>query len=67
MLFRSDEGFGTLDEQSLQDAVRALSELRLSQGMVGVISHVDFLGESIPVGIEVRKTSGGSEIQVMPG
>ncbi len=62
-----DEGFGTLDEQSLQDAVRALSELRLSQGMVGVISHVDFLGESIPVGIEVRKTSGGSEIQVMPG
>lgn len=62
-----DEGFGTLDEQSLQDAVRALSELRLSQGMVGVISHADFLGESIPVGIEVRKTSGGSEIQVMPG
>lgn len=60
-----DEGFGTLDEQALQDALRALLEIGSLRGMVGVISHVGLLREAIEPGIEVIKTVDGSELQVI--
>lgn len=60
-----DEGFGTLDEQALQDALRALLEVGKLHGMVGVISHVSLLREAIEPGIEVRKTPSGSELEVI--
>lgn len=60
-----DEGFGTLDAQSLQDAMGALAAIRSSRGMVGIISHVGLLRESIEPGIEVVKKSGGSELRVV--
>lgn len=60
-----DEGFGTLDEQALQDALRALLEVGSLHGMVGVISHVGLLREAIEPGIEVVKTAAGSELQMI--
>ena len=60
-----DEGFGTLDEQALQDALRALLEVGSLHGMVGVISHVGLLREAIEPGIEVVKTAAGSELQII--
>lgn len=60
-----DEGFGTLDEQSLHDAMGALAAIRSSRGMVGIISHVALLRESIECGIEVVKKPQGSELKVI--
>ena len=59
-----DEGFGTLDERSLQDALAVLYAIRPSHGMIGVISHVGLLREAIKPGIEVVKTVSGSEIHM---
>lgn len=50
-----DEGFGSLDEESLQQAVRALSELSRGNRLVGIISHVAELKEKIDRQIIVRK------------
>lgn len=58
-----DEGFGTLDEDSLTDALHVLAAIRDTRGMVGVISHVDLLRESIGAGIRVRKDKTGSTLE----
>jgi len=42
-----DEGFGTLDEESLETALNALNLLQSGGKMVGVISHVEALKERI--------------------
>jgi exonuclease SbcC len=55
-----DEGFGSLDEETLDDAIRALEELREHGRLVGVISHVPELRRRIPARIEVKRTSEGS-------
>jgi exonuclease SbcC len=53
-----DEGFGTLDRETLDIALDALDNLNASGKMIGVISHVDALKERIPVQIEIEKMSG---------
>lgn len=53
-----DEGFGTLDNDTLEIALDALDNLNASGKMVGVISHVDALKERISVQIKVKKQSG---------
>ncbi len=50
-----DEGFGSLDEESLQQAVRALSDLSEGNRLVGIISHVGELKERIGRQIVVTK------------
>jgi exonuclease SbcC len=55
-----DEGFGTLDEESLDMALNALSLLQNSGKMVGVISHVEALKERIPLQIKVVARGDGS-------
>lgn len=61
-----DEGFGTLDPETLEAALCALERLRLSGRTIGVISHIDQLTRRIPVRIEVKKTGdGSSKISVM--
>jgi len=57
-----DEGFGTLDPDSLDAAVNCLSQLRATGRLVGIISHVPELKERI--GAQIRVTSGinGSSI-----
>ncbi len=60
-----DEGFGTLDEDSLETALNALNLLQNSGKMVGVISHVEALKERIPLQIKVvPKGDGTSFIEV---
>ncbi len=53
-----DEGFGTLDNDTLEIALDALDNLNASGKMIGVISHVDALKERISVQIKVKKLSG---------
>jgi exonuclease SbcC len=54
-----DEGFGTLDEQTLEVALTALSSLRSSGKLIGVISHVGALQQRIPITIEVIPKGAG--------
>lgn len=55
-----DEGFGSLDEKSLDSAVETLYTLEKSGVLVGIISHVVFLREKIPTKLIVKSTSEGS-------
>lgn len=57
-----DEGFGSLDEQSLETAVEILSALSREDCLVGIISHVPELKERIECRIEVEKNRGGSSV-----
>ena len=60
-----DEGFGSLDENSLQQALRALADLADGNRLVGIISHVAELKDKIDKQILVTKRrSGGSEIEI---
>lgn len=61
-----DEGFGSLDEESLQQAMRALSGLAEGDRLVGIISHVPELKEKIDRQIRVTKDrSGGSRAEII--
>lgn len=61
-----DEGFGSLDAESLQVALRALEQLQSEGRTVGIISHVDGMKEHISVKVDVRKQAGGkSRIRVI--
>ena len=53
-----DEGFGTLDRETLDIALDALDNLNATGKMIGVISHIDALKERIPVQINIKKMSG---------
>ena len=61
-----DEGFGSLDEESLDQAMRALSSLADGNRLVGIISHVADLKNRIDKQIVVTKEkSGGSKAQII--
>ena len=62
-----DEGFGTLDEDSLEVALSTLAGMKQEGKLIGVISHVQSLKERIPVQIVVEKKSGGRSILSGPG
>lgn len=51
-----DEGFGTLDSETLDAALDALDALNASGKTIGVISHVEAMKERIPVQIKVKKS-----------
>ncbi|MGN1306233.1 MAG: AAA family ATPase [Faecousia sp.] len=57
-----DEGFGTLDDSSIADAMDILESVRKSSGMIGIISHVQLLESNIPTHLAVKKTNAGSTI-----
>lgn len=57
-----DEGFGTLDSDSLELALNALNQLQSSGKMVGVISHVEALKERIPLQIKVEPKGDGTSV-----
>lgn len=59
-----DEGFGTLDNETLDKALGVLNELQETK-MVGIISHVDALQSTIPSIIKVEKTQNGSHIKIL--
>ena len=61
-----DEGFGSLDEESLQQAMKALSSLSEGNRLVGIISHVAELKEKIDKQIIVTKEkTGGSKVDIV--
>ena len=54
-----DEGFGTLDSETLNKAMRALEDLSQGEKLVGIISHVEELETRIPKKIYVKKDASG--------
>ena len=63
MLF-VDEGFGTLDAESLETAMNELDQLREGGRTIGLISHVAELRDRIRTGIEVLPSARGSTVRV---
>ena len=60
-----DEGFGSLDDDSLRQAIRVLAGLSEGNRMVGIISHVSELKSSIDRQIIVTKEkTGGSSVRI---
>ena len=59
-----DEGFGTLDENALHSAIALLQKLSDGKRLVGIISHVDELKESIDKQIVVTKDGKGSHVTI---
>ncbi|WP_431074215.1 AAA family ATPase [Microbacterium phyllosphaerae] len=57
-----DEGFGSLDGDTLDVAMRTLDELRQGGRTVGVISHVEAMQEQIPAQLRVRATPEGPSV-----
>ena len=61
-----DEGFGSLDDESLEQAIRVLAGLTEGDRLVGIISHVAALKERIDKQVVVKKArSGGSMVEVI--
>ena len=61
-----DEGFGSLDDESLSQAISALNDLADSDRLVGIISHVAELKERIDKQIRVKKTGPeGSSVEII--
>ncbi|AWI76174.1 DNA repair exonuclease [Parazoarcus communis] len=59
-----DEGFGSLDPESLDMAMKALIDLQQRGRMVGVISHVDEMKQQIDVAIDVVQGVRGSRVRI---
>lgn len=57
-----DEGFGTLDSESLDLAMKTLIDLQAGGRMVGIISHVQELKSQVPEQLEVVKSVHGSQV-----
>lgn len=57
-----DEGFGSLDQNSIEDALGVLASIQKANGTVGIISHVQVLQDNIPTKLEIKKTKQGSHI-----
>ena len=60
-----DEGFGSLDEQALDQAMEVLHELSGDTRQIGIISHVGKLAENISQKIYVKRSPRGSSVQIM--
>ncbi|MBB6478773.1 AAA family ATPase [Spirochaeta isovalerica] len=61
-----DEGFGTLDPESLETVLSALETLQSGGKLIGIISHVSAIRERISVQVQVRKLAGGkSRIEIV--
>jgi DNA repair protein SbcC/Rad50 len=62
-----DEGFGTLDEDTLEEVMNVLDGLREGGRIVGIVSHVTELRQRIPAQVHVRKGQHGSHVAVTAG
>ena len=59
-----DEGFGTLDPETLEFVVAGIEGLSANDRLIGIISHLPDLAERMPARINVRKAVGGSSIEM---
>lgn len=62
-----DEGFGSLDDQTLDEVLDVLDSLRERDRSVGIVSHVGDLRRRIPAQLEVVKDRGGSAVRLRAG
>lgn len=62
-----DEGFGSLDPESLDFAIRALKDLQKTGRLIGIISHVPELRERIDARLEVSQAGYGSTVKFCVG
>ena len=62
-----DEGFGTLDEDTLDEVMNVLDGLRAGGRLVGIVSHVTELRQRIPAQVHVRKGRTGSRVEITAG
>ena len=62
-----DEGFGSLDAESLRTAMEALEQLQMQGRKVGVISHVQEMSERISVQVQVHKKVNGKSVLTVVG
>ncbi|MEJ2855460.1 MULTISPECIES: SMC family ATPase [unclassified Saccharothrix] len=60
-----DEGFGTLDADTLELVMTVLDELRAGGRVVGLVSHVEELRQRIPTRLKVRKSRAGSSLEIV--
>jgi len=60
-----DEGFGTLDTETLDIAIKTLSEMAGTDRIIGIISHVTELRERVDRQIQIEKTTSGSRITML--
>lgn len=60
-----DEGFGSLDRDSLNKAIDILQSISKDNYLCGIISHVDILKEKIPYRIDVKKGRNGSNLEII--
>ena len=58
-----DEGFGTLDPETMDTVAAAIEELGARGRTVGIVTHVRDLADRMPVRFEVRKGPGGSTVE----
>ncbi len=59
-----DEGFGTLDSETLETVVAGIEGLSANDRLIGIVSHISDLAERMPARINVRKSISGSTIEV---
>ena len=59
-----DEGFGSLDQESLDLAIQTLVDLQQSGCMIGIVSHVTELKELMPYRLDVISSRGGSTVKI---
>lgn len=62
-----DEGFGSLDAESLRTAMEALEQLQMQGRKIGVISHVQEMSERISVQVQVHKKVNGKSVLSVAG
>ncbi len=60
-----DEGFGSLDPESLDSAMRVLMDLQATGRMIGIISHVYELKEQLPLRLDVIPSRSGSKVRLV--
>jgi len=60
-----DEGFGSLDDDSLEQAMNAIMMLGQNDKIIGIISHVNELKARIDKKIVVKKSNTGSSVEIL--
>lgn len=60
-----DEGFGSLDAETLEDVMEVLDALQDDGRLIGLVSHVESMKQQIPYRIQVEKSQTGSSVRVL--
>ena len=60
-----DEGFGSLDADTLEEVMGVLATLQDDGRLIGLVSHVDSMKQQIPHRIQVQKSQTGSTVRII--